>query len=311
MAGGGNMVEKKAPKKPNVKTKKKNHKISEGIIVGLIGLAGTIIGAILTITLPPLINPPQQPTPILVTPTPIPVSTIDATGIVMRLVPEGIFIMGSNDGNSNAQPSHEVYLKSFFIDENEVTNEQYKQCVNAKICQPPNEKKSPLRTNYYGDSQYDDYPVVWIDWNKAYTYCTKWRKGNLPSEAQWEKAARSPDSRSFPWGEEISCRNANYAGCVGDTLVVGLFENGKSIYGAYDMVGNVSEWVADWYSGDFYSSPEANYEPSGPEAGRLRVVRGGSWYVQYNGIKLYERTAHLPTFADKDLGFRCVLEYAP
>jgi formylglycine-generating enzyme required for sulfatase activity len=306
------MAEKKSPEKTNAKPKKRRSKLSQGIVIALIGAAGTILGAVIAVTLPSFL-PKPAPTPVLATPTPIPVSIIDAKGINMRLIPEGKFIMGSNDGNSNAQPSHQVYLASFYIDEYEVTNEQYRNCENTKpkICDSPIDRKSPLHSNYYDDPQYNDYPVVWVNWNMAKKFC-EWRDANLPTEAQWEKAARSPDSRSYPWGEEISCRNANYAGCVGDTLPVGLFEDGKSVYGVYDMVGNVAEWVADWYSDTYYSThADGQFDPTGPVNGQLRVVRGGSWYVKFNGIKLFERIAYLPSFADRDLGFRCARDYEP
>ncbi len=304
------MAEKKSPVKTNAKSKKRRSKLSEGIIVALIGVAGTLLGTIIGVTLPTVL-PKPEPTPMPATPMPIPVTIIDSKGIKMHLIPEGVFVIGSNDGNSNVQPSHQVYLENYYIDEYEVTNGQYRSCENARVCDPPKGKKSPLRSNYYDDTQYDDYPVVWVDWNMAKTFC-EWRGAELPTEAQWEKAARSPDSRSYPWGEEISCRNANYAGCVGDTLVVGLFEDGKSVYGVYDMVGNVTEWVADWYSDTYYAAhSNGQFNPTGPASGQLRVVRGGSWYVKFNGIKLFERIAHLPSFADKDLGFRCVRDYEP
>lgn len=304
------MAEKKPPEKTIAKPKKRKSKMSREMKIALIGVAGTILATVIGVILPSVL-PKPEPTPIFVTPTLIPEAIVDSTGVKMRLIQYGVFMMGSDNGNSNARPSHKVYLSNYYIDEREVTNEQYRECVNANACDEPKDEKTPLRSYYYNDPQYDDYPVVWVDWHMAKAFC-EWRGAALPTESQWEKAARSPDSRSYPWGEEISCRNANYAGCVGDTLVVGLFEDGKSVYGVYDMVGNVAEWVADWYSDNYYAeNNEGQLDPLGPETGRLRVVRGGSWYVRYNGIKLFERTAYLPSYVDKDLGFRCVRNSEP
>lgn len=302
------MAEKKTPEKTIAKSKKRKPKMSKEMKIALIGVAGTLLATVIGVVLSSTLSK-SEPTVIVVTPTLVPVTIVDSTGTTMQLIPNGEFIMGSDAGNSNVSPSRRVYLSNYYIDAHEVTNEQYRECVNANVCTPPKDEKTPLRSYYYDDPQYADYPVVWVDWYMAKAFC-EWRGVDLPTEAQWEKAARSPDSRSYPWGEEISCRNANYAGCVGDTLVVGLFENGKSVYGVYDTVGNVAEWVADWYSDDYYNE-HYDIDPLGPSGGQSRVVRGGSWYVRYNGIKVFERIAYLPSYADKDLGFRCARNFEP
>jgi formylglycine-generating enzyme required for sulfatase activity len=200
------------------------------------------------------------------------VSEVD--GMTLLYVPAGEFLMGSADSNPNAssseKPQHRVYLDAFWIDRTEVTNAMYKLCIQAEACQPPGE------TTYFGDARYGSYPVVQVTWTDANTYCT-WAGRRLPTEAQWEKAARGVDGRTYPWGEGLACDKANYADCVGHTLQVGSYPDGVSPFGALDMAGNVWEWVADWYSEGYYAvSPLDN--PLGPESGQEHVMRGGSWF---------------------------------
>jgi formylglycine-generating enzyme required for sulfatase activity len=163
----------------------------------------------------------------------------------------------------------------------------------------------------YNDSKYANHPVVNVDWDQATAYC-EWRGGGLPTEAQWEKAARGTDERSYPWGEGLDCNKANYydstknALCVGDTTEVGSYESGKSPYGIYDLAGNVSEFVADWYS-DYQTSPSSN--PQGPDSGKYnnKVRRGGSLIdadvgaaTRSSGSSYYHET-----------GFRCAKDTNP
>jgi formylglycine-generating enzyme required for sulfatase activity len=152
-------------------------------------------------------------------------------------------------------------------------------------------------------SGYADHPVMEVSWYGAQAYC-QWVGGSLPTEAQWEKAARGPDRRTYPWGEGISCDLANYAGCVGGTTTVGSYPRGASPYGALDLAGNVWEWVLDWYSETFYGiSPYEN--PQGPSTGDYRVLRGGGWDL----VDWYLRTSHRsgdnPDATYYSLGFRC------
>jgi eukaryotic-like serine/threonine-protein kinase len=168
----------------------------------------------------------------------------DAKGVSMVLVPAGEFIMGSESGDDDEKPVHTVYLDAYYIDKYEVTNAAYKVCVDAGGCTPPMQTNSYSRSSYYDNSEFDDYPVIYVDWNRATDYC-EWRDTSLPTETQWEKAARGTDGRTYPWGEGISCKQANYYSCVGDTRKVGSYESGKSPYGIYDLAGNVWEWVAD------------------------------------------------------------------
>jgi len=143
----------------------------------------------------------------------------------MRLVPAGEFTMGSI--KEVEQPVHTVYLDTFYMDAYEVTNAHYKACVDAGGCTPPQKLGSSTHSIYYGNSNFDYYPVIYVNWNQAKAYC-EWRGANLPTEAQLEKAARGIDERTRPWGEGIDCNKANYFGCVGDTTKVGSYEGGKS-----------------------------------------------------------------------------------
>jgi formylglycine-generating enzyme required for sulfatase activity len=247
---------------------------------------------------------PQAPTP---APTLGPGSIIvrKKDGMEMVYVPGGTFRMGSNEGEDNEQPVHTVTLDSFWIDRTEVTNAQYEHCVADGICRPPLYSGSTTRDGYYGDGQYNDYPVEYVGWDAAKTYC-EWTGGRLPTEAEWEYAARGLDSHIYPWGNDMPDDTlANYGGNVGDTTQVGSYPDGASWVGALDMAGNVREWVNDWYA-DYAASPSKN--PTGPDValGR-RVVRGGSW----NGYPHYIRSA-IRWAGDPDDrrgldGFRCVV----
>lgn len=233
---------------------------------------------------------------------PLPAMT-DARGVEMILIPEGNFSMGSNSGDDDERPIHSIYLDAFYIDKFEVTNALYQDCVNAGVCKPPVQAGSYTRGSYYGNSQYDDFPVVYVDWNMANAYCT-WRGASLPTEAQWEKAARGTDERTYPWGRGADCQKANYQGCINGTTQAGSYESGQSPYGVYDMAGNVWEWVADWYSAEYYrSSPPSN--PTGLDAGRARVLRGGSWNRDPYNLRTSNRVNYAPIYYNFDAGFRC------
>jgi formylglycine-generating enzyme required for sulfatase activity len=227
----------------------------------------------------------------------------DDKGVMMILVPEGNFIMGSNNGDADERPIHPVYLDAFYIDKFEVTNARYQDCVKAGDCKQPVQADSFTRSSYYGNSQYDNYPVVYVDWTMANAYCA-WRDGSLPTEAQWEKAARGSDERTYPWGRGNDCQKANYQGCINGTNEVGSYQNGKSPYGVYDMAGNVWEWVADWYSEAYYKNSPPS-DPRGIDQGRARVLRGGSWNRDPYNIRTSNRVNYAPTYNNFDAGFRC------
>ena len=250
------------------------------------------------------------PTDISTSPTPNPVIGSTMTGedgITLFYIPAGVFTMGSNSDDS---PEHLVNLDAFWIDQTEVTNSMYAKCVEAGICNPPNSSASKTRSSYYGNSQFNNYPVIYVNWNMAKAYC-EWVDRRLPTEAEWEKAARGTDGRIFPWGNDPPNTNLlNYNNTVGDTTEVGKYPNGASLYGAVDMAGNVWEWVADWYDTAYYlGSPSFN--PPGPVSGTNRVDRGGSWGNSETKIRSAYRYGLNPISADDSLGFRCVMDATP
>lgn len=228
------------------------------------------------------------------------------------------------DWFQDALPAHPVRVGAFWIDRTEVTNAQYRRCVRAGVCTPP--QKESLYTNdvYHTDPAYDAYPVVHVSWEQAATYCS-WVGGRLPTEAEWEYAARGPQGNLFPWGETFDGRRLNYcdANCwfawrdhqfddgYADTAPVGSYPSGASWCGALDLAGNVWEWVSDGYSADGYahapsvSPPGA--EASFPESAE-RVLRGGSWGVEPVYVNSAYRWHALPDRTKIYWGFRCVIE---
>ena len=233
--------------------------------------------------------------------TDFPFEIIDAYDVPMRLIPAGEFMMGSLSGEEDEQPVHIVYLDAFYIDKYEVTNALYKTCVDVGICNPPHEINSYSHKEYFGNPEFDNYPVIYVDWYQAQSYC-EWREGKLPTEAQWEKSMRGNDGRNNPWGDGVDCDKANYGFCVGDTTPVGSYKNGRSPYGIYDLAGNVWEWVADWYSDTYYKqSPLSN--PLGPDSGNPRIRRGSSWGTY--SLRSVNRVMTDPNLFNYNIGFRC------
>jgi len=273
----------------------------------------TVVGSEL-VTSTPLVEPEGTQTTLpaaavqisLPSPTPVRTQMSLSDGMVMLYVPAGDFLMGSLDGEGekDEHPQHTVHLDDFWIDETEVTNRMYRECVDAGSCKEPARKNSYTREEYYDTPRFLDYPVIYVDWFQASRYC-QWVGKRLPTEAEWEKAARSVDGRVYPWGNaEPGAEHANFYWLVGDTDRVGSYPAGASPYGALDMAGNVSEWVADWY-GEYTTSPYRTYNPQGPDSGPHRIARGGSYLFSAFLIRSAERYWVSPYYADDDMGFRC------
>ena len=271
----------------------------------------------LTPTFSPTFTLTFTPTPTLTftptnTVTPSPALSIGSTwarpadGMMMVYVPAGDFTMGSPNGmgHDDEHPQHIVYLDAFWIDQTEVTNAMYAKCVSVGACQPPSSSASYTRSSYYGNSAYVDYPVIFVTWNAASVYCT-WAGARLPSEAEWEKAARGTDGSIYPWGDNSPNSSLlNYNMNVGDTTAVGSYPSGASPYGALDMAGNVWEWVNDWYD-DTYYSQSLGANPNGLYTGQYRVLRGGAWNNDDDGVRSANRYRRTPDDKHSGLGFRC------
>jgi eukaryotic-like serine/threonine-protein kinase len=256
-----------------------------------------------TKTLPSTFTP--SPIAVLSTSTPAPAigSIIYSEKDQMALVyvPSGKFTMGSNE-NLDEQPQHLVDLGSFWIDSTEITNAMYASCVQEGACQIPKGINSTHYDFYYGNPDFVKFPVVNVTWKMAKNYC-QWAGRDLPTEAQWEKAARGPDGRKYPWGDGMTCARVFVYSCKKiSPFAVGSYPSGVSLYGSYDMAGNVSEWVNSFYLPYPYVPDDGREGENGTGD---RVRRGGSGYFFDNDMRSANRGRGVPSTFAPYIGFRC------
>jgi formylglycine-generating enzyme required for sulfatase activity len=302
------------------------------LLIGLAVIAGMGIISLISTSLQQQTNAHIEPTltqssilpavtqAITLTPTEIVSEVSSVDNMVLVFVPAGEFKMGSarlDDPQTLDEeiPQHIIYLDAYWIDQTEVSNAQYALCVASGSCTKPKDNISLSRSSYYGNDQYASYPVIFVSWSQATTYCN-WAGRRLPTEAMWENAARGPDGRVYPWGNTFDGTKANYCdiNCTDawkdigyddgyiDTSPVGDYPAGASVYGALDMSGNVYEWVADWF--EPYSRIR-QVNPVGPLSGSEHIMRGGSWGDDSSHIRAAVRShTNLPDSANF-IGFRC------
>ncbi len=230
--------------------------------------------------------------------------------------------MGSENGEKDEQPVHTVYQDNYYIDKYEVSNVSYKACVDVGICKSPTSIRSDTREIYYGNPQYNEYPVVFVSWNMANTYC-QWRGARLPTEAEWEKAARGTEARTYPWGNELIGSVSNFCdrnctlgwadGLVNDgyadTAPIDSFLGGISPYDVYNLAGNVREWVSSLYRPYPYNSNDGREELT--NLGGERYSRGGAYYDPAYYLRATFRGSYFLSDGEKGIGFRCARDANP
>jgi serine/threonine-protein kinase len=271
--------------------------------------------------------------------------------IEVAYIPDGEFIMGSEDGNPDETPVHKVYLDAYWIDRTEVTNARFAAVLNQVLteitvisdryvnlgyqriydlkCFECIDWQDPIiwdGSKFIALPAYQDHPVSMVTWYGAQAYC-EWTGRRLPTEAEWEKAARGKKGFIYPWGNEFACQKGNFddetildkfvvpggEGCDGynQTAPIGSFPDGESPYGVYDMAGNVWEWVSDWYDSDYYNILISFNNPEGPLTGSERALRGGGWYDSDWSARGSSRHGRSPNYYRNYIGFRCAHDATP
>jgi serine/threonine-protein kinase len=242
------------------------------------------------------------PSPTATTPPPTPTETPIPVPEGMVLIPAATFVMGSNPGRTDEQPEHTVSLSSYFIDQFEVSNAAYRQCVDDGGCAQVR-SGGFTRSNYRDNPDFTNYPVIGVNWNQATAYCA-WAEKRLPTEAEWEYAASGADKLTWPWGNIFDAQLS--AASAPDTQPVDEYPDGSSPFGLYNLAGNVGEWVQDNYSTAFYAESDGATDPVLENGSNTRVFRGGSFA---NTDSDYYRTSRRynqsTTYADVDIGLRC------
>jgi len=233
---------------------------------------------------------------------------LDPAYEAMVFIPAGQFNMGDREGGYDEHPERKVSLAGFYMDRYEATFAQFYNFMAVTG------HRKPRLVGYLGNVETEDlplfmkplHPVIGVSWDDAVDYC-RWKGKRLPTEAEWEKAARGEDHRKWPWGNQQDPSNANLLGDDDGfryTSPVGHFKRDKSPYGIYDMAGNAMEWVSDWYQEDYYRIlPISN--PAGPSAGDYRVIRGTSWNDSVDHARTTSRFKMFPEYRDVTTGFRC------
>ena len=225
---------------------------------------------------------------------------IGKDGAPAMLIPAASFVMGDDEDS----PRRDIYLDAFYLDTYEVTVSRYAEFLTAT-----GEVRPPEAWPGDKDSQVGDFPVVGVDWWDANSYC-RWADKRLPTEAEWERAARGGDERKYPWGNDVpSAGEARFGRPYQDEVYtdgvarVGTHDKDQSPFGVYDLAGNVSEWVADWYADSFARADVRN--PTGPDTGTAKVVRGGGWYDPPDRLTVTKRWQASPNHRSDAIGFRC------
>ena len=238
----------------------------------------------------------------------------------MVCVPGGGFRLGADDDDTHASPNerprHQVVLSAFWIDRTEVTNRDFEICVELGWCKPRPAQRgttgvaSRTRLDYYHDPAFADFPVLIYTPEEADAYCRCMGR-RLPTEAEFEAAARGTDGRRYPWGDELDCLHASYFGCTDDTTDVETPAEGASPYGALNLAGNVWEWASDWYSDTAYAGA-SEVDPTGPTSGEYKVRRGGGFSSLASDLRATTRASGDPQhYFDGQMGFRCAVSASP